>query len=371
MLVQLAGLATRPLAVQPIRFLHNSLWCRLLPSAGWKLIVVPEKFFDTPKEIRVPFVPFPPAATRTMLPVVCELHREVVVVLPTTATPLTLVGPSASTTPAPEPPTQVVLVFLVSRSLEAIGILLTMNSGLREVPNEFTLWTWTSRPVFGRLESSATDMFTATFRSPRLMSTMGTLPTTLFPRAPVDFAKEDPAKPLHFAIIILLRPTALGRSIMPRRLPPGIPTNRAPTFRQVMIRTPLLGFILNAHPLLTLAIILRVLPFRMETAVLTSGLRLLVETINLSTACRRVKARRYIIYSSNKIKSSTSRTPMTPAPNLAEHPVKYMLKVVPPHPTPQKPDHKNAICDQEKERSRNPRIPAETTYSSHLVPPIA
>lgn len=47
-----------------------------------------------PTPILIMFLPFPPAATRTILPVVCELHKVVVVGFPSIDTSLTLLGPT-------------------------------------------------------------------------------------------------------------------------------------------------------------------------------------------------------------------------------------------------------------------------------------
>lgn len=85
-----------------------------------------------------PLIPFPPAATITMLPVVSVLQTVAVVVLPRTATPLTLVGPRFVTEDRPTPAT---LPSLLGLGILAFlkGTLLSIYKGLRALPNEVAL----------------------------------------------------------------------------------------------------------------------------------------------------------------------------------------------------------------------------------------
>lgn len=79
-------------------------------------------FYPVLNAIPVPLAPVDPAATKTILPVLCVLQTEPVVVLPNIERDLTLRGPTEDT-------------------LLLQGILLIIHNGVPSESTELTLWT--------------------------------------------------------------------------------------------------------------------------------------------------------------------------------------------------------------------------------------
>lgn len=141
---------------------------------------------------------FPPAAIRTMLPEVCELQTVVVEVLPSMAKDLTLPGPTALSGPVTFP-----LLLIVT------GILLTMTSGLPEVPSEVVLCMWTAVSDLGFLLLGTTRMFGIPFPSTLRAEIMVLWPNLLVPTVMIELATLPPPTALQLTIIMLLTFTVL------------------------------------------------------------------------------------------------------------------------------------------------------------------
>ncbi len=140
-------------------------------------------------DMETPFLPFRPAATRTILPVLPELQTVVEVVLPSMLTCLTLVGP--------RPPT----LFFV--------ILLTMQTGPALSP-ALVLWTVIPKLLLGRFDVVATPIFGARSRNVLSIRAAPSPRTVLFPILMAVFAMSPPPRMLQLIMITLLSTRVLA-----------------------------------------------------------------------------------------------------------------------------------------------------------------
>lgn len=217
-----------------------------------------------------------------MLPVVCDLQSESVVVLPNIETDLTLLGPNAPTTP----PAEQSLLSTRFAPFEEIGILLIIHNGLPLVPTEFTLWTWTVGVEFVRLEPPASRKFVIPLPNVPLKSAAGTLPSVLVPIKEVEFVQSSPPVALQVIITILLNSLELDPSIIPTVGPTVVLIPR--TFiKEITIAPVAFGIPKTANPFLTLAMVFSA-AFPINIDVLTTGLPPLLVNIAFEIADARV-----------------------------------------------------------------------------------
>lgn len=206
------------------------------------------KLNELPTPMCARFLPVPPAATTTMLPVLCILKTVSDDGLPSTLTDLTLRGPRK---PTPLP-----------------NSLLIIQSG-PQLPTEPALCIWTLGLEFVPLEPTI-RMLVTPFRSVDMGPIIGPPVTLLFPTPATEFARLCPPVSLQLTIMALVS----TRELLPTRMPTidrsFIPIVRPITFIQEKLNAPL-GAVRTEHWLLTLATMLPE-AFRINMAVLTSGL---------------------------------------------------------------------------------------------------
>lgn len=199
------------------------------------------------QSILVMLAPFCPAATRTMLPVVCVLQTVVEVVLPKMLKDLTLSGPSLLT------------------SLPVI--LLIIQSGEKALA-ALTLWTPIPKFEFRKLPPRATPIFGDRSRKVFRVLIAPSPVTLLFPIRIAVLAISPPPRILQLIIIILLSSLELLARATPT--PVLVPVLRAPQLTQETIRA-VFSPMPSENPLHKLAAILPA-AFPLKTSVLTTGL---------------------------------------------------------------------------------------------------